>query len=144
MRRTTVSSLPGMLIFCVCFGLLAPGLFGSWIVARAQAEMETSELLTPELARQFVDEVLPEVERLRGLEFLRPVPMTPPASTTSNNTGRVLKHRVPVQAGHVTHRVKVGTAEPRPSLVGLFGCEGAFVGDTGVTQRLVQHSAPQG
>jgi len=73
-RRTTVSSLPWMLIFCVCFALLAPGLFGSWIAARAQEE--TSDLLTPELARRVVDEVLPEVERLRGLEFLRPVPVT--------------------------------------------------------------------
>ena len=73
-RESTVSPRPWTLIFCVCFALLAPGLFGSWIAARAQEE--TSDLLTPELARQVVDEVLPEVERLRGLEFLRPVPVT--------------------------------------------------------------------
>jgi len=49
-------------------------LCGSGISVRA--EEEVTDLLTPELARQTLDRVIPEVERLRGLEFKRPVPAT--------------------------------------------------------------------
>jgi len=71
--RCTLHVATAGLSFVICCLLL--------IVGCAVRQQETTtpdepaELMTIEIARGVVDEVMPEVERLRGLEFKQPVPV---------------------------------------------------------------------
>jgi hypothetical protein len=60
----------------ICIWVVLELLLSGGLLVRSVTAQEPAERLTPALARQVVGEVVPQVERLRGLEFKRPVPVT--------------------------------------------------------------------